>query len=152
MRVMKRTVTDWTREGSASRTCTVHSMRMFDAPIICAASILPGDTALMLVSTRRAKKGTAPTTSGTTVAFQPSELPTTSRVKGMRAMRRIMNGKERTTLTTKPTAWFSAALGFSPDRELDARSSPKGRPNNTVSALAQPTMRRVSRTAGQNFC
>ena len=103
--MMASVVIDWTRAGRASRMRTPQRICLLDAPIICAASILPGSTARRFVSTRRAKKGAERITSGTTVAREPVDLPTMSFVRGISMMMPMMKGSDRTMLTTKETPW-----------------------------------------------
>ena len=105
MRVIARVVIDWTRAGMASRMRTPQRIWRFEAPIIWAASILPGSTAKRFVSTSRAKKGAERMTRGTTVASEPVDLPTIALVTGISIIMPMMKGKERTILTTKDTAW-----------------------------------------------
>ena len=105
MRVIARVVMDWMRAGMASRMRTPQRIWRLEAPIIWAASILPGSTASRFVSTRRAKKGADRMTSGTTVASEPVDLPTIIFVTGISMMMPMMKGRERTMFTTKDTAW-----------------------------------------------
>ena len=103
--MIARVVTDWMREGMASRMRTPQRIWRLEAPIIWAASILPGSTASRFVSTRRAKKGADRMTRGTTAAIEPVERPTIAFVTGISTMMPMMKGRERTIFTTKDTAW-----------------------------------------------
>ena len=49
----------------------------------------------------RATKGTAARVRGTMEAVLPMEVPTSARVRGMRAIRRMMKGKDRSRFTAK---------------------------------------------------
>lgn len=70
------------------------------APIAWVASMMPLSTSRSAVSTRRAKNGVAPTTSGGMAPATPSEVPVISTVSGIITISRMMNGNERRMFTT----------------------------------------------------
>src|SRR5690625_833469 len=92
--------------GSASgiSTCRMICQRL--APIIATASTFPAGISRRFSSNRRAAKGTAAMVRATMAAFGPVERPVIAAVKGISAMIRMKKGKERSTLTTKPTIWL----------------------------------------------
>ncbi len=70
-------------------------------PIAWQASMTPRSTSRSTFSTRRAKKGAVPTTSGGIAPSTPSEVPIRITVTGIITISRIRKGTERSTLTTK---------------------------------------------------
>ena len=65
---------------------------------------------------------------GTIAAVVPMDVPAINRVRGMMATTRIMNGVDRSALTTRPMAWFATTDWKSSPRPLVARKMPRGRP------------------------
>ena len=82
----------------------------------------------------RAMKGVAATVSGTIAAAVPIEVPATSRVNGMMATTRMMNGVERVALTIAPISRLRIGAANSSPRALVARNTPSGSPNSVPSA------------------
>ena len=77
---------------------------------------------------------------GTFAAVVPIEVPATSRVKGMIATTRMMNGVERAAFTIRPSVVFrTGAESNSPRREV-ARKMPKGAPISVPSSVDMATM------------
>ncbi|MNE98174.1 hypothetical protein D3C76_1706370 [compost metagenome] len=74
------------------------------APIDWVASMMPRSTSRKAVSTRRAKNGVAPTTSGGMAPATPSEVPVISTVNGIITISKMMNGSERRMLTTSDSS------------------------------------------------
>jgi len=107
--------------GSASGISTLRMSCSGVAPMARAASIRPLSTSRMAFSTRRAMKGTAAMVSGTMAAVVPIEVPAISRVNGMIATTRMMNGTERVALTTSPSTLFTAGEDSSSPRCDTAR-------------------------------
>ncbi|VGP61951.1 hypothetical protein SB00610_02978 [Klebsiella quasipneumoniae subsp. similipneumoniae] len=68
-------------------------------PIDQLASTRPCSTSRSAVSTSRAKNGAQPATSGGMVPSTPSEVPVSNVVNGIITMSKMMNGRERSTLT-----------------------------------------------------
>ena len=58
-------------EGTLSGSITLQMICSGDAPMLCAISMILGFTSRRLLSTRRATKGNAATTSGTMEATEP---------------------------------------------------------------------------------
>ena len=50
-------------------------------------------------------------------------------------MIRMKNGKERSTLTMKPTTWLTVRTGRDVDPSVSNSATPSGRPSTTVSAM-----------------
>ena len=98
--VMADTALPLSSEGRASGSSTLTMICQVLAPMLWAASTTPLSTSSREDSTRRATKGAAASTSGTTVALLPMVVPTRKRVKGMTAIIRIRKGKERVRFTT----------------------------------------------------
>ncbi len=88
----------------------------------------------------RAMNGVAAMVSGTMAAVVPIEVPAISRVKGMMATTRMMNGVERVAFTTTPSAPFSFGAANSSPLPLVARKMPSGRPSSVPINVATPTM------------
>ncbi|MNT96748.1 hypothetical protein D3C72_2389190 [compost metagenome] len=65
---------------------------------------MPRSTSRKAVSTRRAKNGVAPTTSGGMAPATPSEVPVISTVNGIITISKMMNGSERRMLTTSDSS------------------------------------------------
>ncbi len=103
-----------TTPGSDSGNSTLKTIWLVVAPIACAASIRPRSTSRSAVSTRRAMNGAAAIVSGTTAAAVPIDEPTTSRVNGITATSKMMNGVERTALTITPITRFTAMFCSTP--------------------------------------
>ncbi|MNR57453.1 hypothetical protein D3C85_1782370 [compost metagenome] len=74
------------------------------------ASTRPRSTSRSAVSTRRAKNGVQPTTSGGTAPRTPSEVPVSNVVSGIRTISRMMKGSERSTFTTTDRPRYSVGL------------------------------------------
>ena len=85
-------------------------------------------------------------TSGTMAPGTPSEVPTISRVSGMMATSRMMNGTERTMFTIQPSTVLSGAFGRMPFFAEVMSSTPIGRPITYASSVATAVMMIVSRT------
>ena len=93
-----------------------------------AASTTPASTSDSEVSTRRAMKGAAETTRGTMAPLTPILVPTTSLVKGMMAIIRMMKGRERPTLMIQPRMRLSHLWGQMPWGWVMTSSTPRGSP------------------------
>jgi hypothetical protein len=105
-----------------------------------AASTFPAATSRRLVSTSRARNGTAPIVSGTMAAVDPIVVPTIPRVTGATSTSRMMKGSARPRLTTSPRTRFSGGRGASPPGAVTVSSTPSGTPSSTVTSAATPTM------------
>ncbi|MNL28420.1 hypothetical protein D3C87_1500620 [compost metagenome] len=70
------------------------------APMAWVASMMPRSTSRRAVSTRRAKNGVAPTTSGGIAPATPRDVPVINTVNGIITINRMMNGSERRMFTT----------------------------------------------------
>ena len=110
------------------------------APIESAASISPCGTSRSEVSTCRPMKGTEAMTSGTIAAVVPIAEPTMKRVSGMMATIRMMNGMERTALTTAPTVRFSIGASRISPLPVTCRSTPSGTPMTVEIAMLTMTI------------
>ena len=62
--------------------------------------------------------GAAAIVSGTTAAAVPIDEPTTSRVNGITATSKMMNGVERTALTITPITRFTGRFCSTPSRSV----------------------------------
>ena len=76
----------------------------------------------------RPTNGMAATVSGTMAPGTPSDVPTTTRVNGMMATSRMMNGMERPTLTIQPSTVLRARCGHRPSLAVMTKSTPSGTP------------------------
>ena len=76
----------------------------------------------------RATKGAAATVNGTTAPGTPSDVPTTSRVNGMMATSRMMNGIERPMLMIQPSTVLTPRFGRIPPGAVTANHMPSGKP------------------------
>ncbi len=109
-------------------------------PMDCTASTSPWSTSRTAVSTRRAKKGMAPTASGTMAASTPMVVPVIERVKPISATIRMMNGRERAMFTICPMTLLAARFWSRPPRSVRTSRSPRGSPPTTAMSVDQPTM------------
>src|SRR5450830_1443013 len=114
------------------------------APIPCAASTRPWSTSRSAVSTRRAMNGAEAIVSGTIAAAVPIDVPTKKRVNGITATSKMMNGVERTALTSRPAMRLNAMLGRMPLRSVRCRAMPSGTPKTAPSRPEMPTIISVS--------
>jgi hypothetical protein len=80
------------------------------------------------------------TVSGTIAALVPTELPATKRVNGMIATIRMMNGVERTRLTTEPSTRLKIGNGRIWPGLVTTSSTPSGRPSAVEITAATETM------------
>ncbi len=78
--------------------------------------------------------------SGTIAALVPIDVPVRSRVKGMMATTRMMNGVERAALTISPTMRLIVGAGKSSPLPLVARNMPIGKPISEPIRPAAATM------------
>ena len=86
------------RPGRHSGIMTLVMIWKGVAPMLWAASTTPSSSSRRLVSTRRATKGKAATTSGTMVALVPTVVPTMARVSGKTQIIKIRNGTQDAVL------------------------------------------------------
>src|SRR5450830_1983280 len=114
------------------------------APMACAASTRPWSTSRSAVSTRRAMNGAEAMVSGTIAAAVPMDVPTKKRVNGITATSKMMNGVERTALTSRPATRLNARLGKMPWRSVRCSAMPSGTPNTAPSKPEMPTIISVS--------
>ena len=82
------------------------------APMARAASVRPGSTSRIALSTIRAMKGAAAIVSGTIAALVPIDVPAMRRVNGMMATTRMMNGVERVAFTTESALATIEEMGY----------------------------------------
>ena len=73
-----------------------------------AASMRPLSIWAKAVSICRAKKGTVPKIKGRMAPLVPMAVPTTARVRGMRAPMRMMKGMERNRLITRSNVVYTS--------------------------------------------
>ena len=92
-------------------------------------------------------KAVAAMDSGTTAAAVPMLLPATSRVNGTMATIRMMNGTDRTALTSSDTGRCTRGRAASPPGAVTSSSTASGRPNSTAMVAAAQTMAAVSQKA-----
>ena len=85
-------------------------------------------------------KGTEAMTSGTLAAVVPMADPTMRRVKGMMATIRMINGMERTALTTAPTVRLTIGASRISPLLVTCRSTPSGMPMAVEIAMLRATM------------
>ena len=137
---MTTVVSCWMMLGIASGSSTRRMICTGVAPIESAASTRPYGTSVRLVSTCRPMNGMAAMTSGTIAAVVPIALPTTRRVNGMMATMRMMNGMERTALTTPPTALLSAGASRMPPFFVVCSSTPSGTPRAVAIIIETATI------------
>ena len=135
--------------GRASGSNALKMICRVVAPIAWVASMMPRSTSRSAVSTKRAKNGAAPTTSGGMAPATPSEVPVISTVKGIITISRMMNGSERNTLTTNDSAAYSGAFSNSWRGPQRNSSTPSGRPSRMVNSSEPPSISRVSSVASQ---
>ncbi len=72
----------------------------------------------------RATNGAVATTRGGMTPTTPVEVPTSACVAGMRAMSKMMNGRERPMLTTQPKTALSAGTGRRPPGAVRCKITP----------------------------
>ncbi len=140
MRAMIVVVAPEMSDGSASGTSTLRTTFHVLPPMDCTASTSPPSTSRTDISTRRAKKGTAPTASGTMAASRPMVVPVIQRVKVISATIRMMNGIERAMFTTCPMTLFTTTFCSSPPLSVRTSRTPSGSPPTTAISVDQPTM------------
>ncbi|MNE42601.1 hypothetical protein D3C80_1367340 [compost metagenome] len=141
------TVTAAKMPGSASGSRALSTIWRVLAPIAWVASMMPRSTSRSAVSTRRAKNGVAPTTSGGMAPATPSEVPVTSTVKGIITISRMTKGTERKMFTSSDSTPYSAFCSNICRGPVRNSSTPRGRPSSTVNSSEPPSMLRVSRLA-----
>src|ERR1700712_5273344 len=140
-----------TTPGNDSGNNTLNTIWLVVAPMLCAASIKPRSTSRSAVSTSRATNGAAAIVSGTTAAMVPMDDPTTSRVNGITATSRMINGVERTAFTTPPMTRFTARLRNTPSRSVRYSSTPSGSPKAAPTSPEMPTITSVSQNDWTNI-
>ena len=126
--------------GSASGISTWRITCQRLAPIIRTASIFPAGISRRFSSNRRAAKGTAAMVSAIIAALGPVERPVIAAVRGISAMIRMKNGKERSTLTTKPVTWLRRRTSGEAESSVSNSATPSGRPSSTVSTMVTAVM------------
>ena len=77
----------------------------------------------------------------------PIDVPAISRVNGMMATTRMMNGVDRVALTMTPSIALILGAANSSPFPLVARKIPIGRPNEVATRAATATMNRLSPVA-----
>src|SRR5262245_48979090 len=82
--------------------------------------------------------------SGTIAAHVPSAVPTISRVTGMSATSRMMNGTERKPLMTPPRMRLTQRFSAIPPRFVRTSARPSGRPATSEITPEAAVMRMVS--------
>ena len=139
------------REGIASGIMTLMMVCMGEAPILRDISMILGLSSRRLLSTRRATKGKAATTSGTMEATVPTAVPTTARVKGNSRIIRIRKGTERSRLMMTLMVFISQpGRGARPPFSPTTRMTPSGRPMTTAKNMAAMVTYSVSQKASRN--
>ncbi|MCY1431912.1 hypothetical protein D9M71_478900 [compost metagenome] len=141
------TVTAAMMPGRASGSRAFQMIWRVLAPIAWVASMMPLSTSRRAVSTSRAKNGVAPTTSGGMAPATPSEVPVSSTVRGIITISRMMNGSERSTLTTNDSRAYSARFSNICRGPVRNSSTPSGRPRMTVNSSEPPSIQKVSMLA-----
>ena len=129
-----------TIDGKASGSKTFEIICAGVAPIASAASTKPAGTSFSEVSTCRPINGIDATTSGTIAAVVPIALPTRNLVSGIIATIKIMNGIERTALTTEPINLLSGAFSRICPFSVVWSKIPSGTPTADASAIETATM------------
>src|SRR5450830_555550 len=81
---------------------------------------------------------------GTMAAAVPIDVPTKKRVNGITATSRMMNGVERTALTSRPAMRLNAILGKMPLRSVRCKAIPSGTPSRAPTMPEMPTIISVS--------
>ena len=79
-------------------------------------------------------------TSGTIAAVVPIAEPTMRRVSGMIATIRMMNGMERTALTTAPMLRLTIGASRNSPFAVTCRSTPSGMPMALAMSMLMATM------------
>ena len=131
----------WIREGTLSGIITLQMICMGVAPMLWAASIILPSTSRRLLSTSRATKGKAATTSGTMVAVVPTAVPINSRDRGNTMIIRIRKGMDRSRLMmTFSTCSSQPGKGNTPPFSPTTSSTPNGRPRTSASAVLSTVM------------
>ena len=78
--------------------------------------------------------------SGTMAAVVPMAVPTRSRVSGMMATIRMMNGMERMALTMAPSVLLNARASRMPPLPVVESSTPSGTPMAVAMTIETATM------------
>jgi hypothetical protein len=112
-------------------------------PIATAASIVPFGTSRKDCSTSRAKKGMAAIDRGMEAASGLTDVPNIVLVNGIRAMSKMMNGKERTVLIIAFNMLFKIVCSSNCSFEVKNVMKPMGRPNKIAANIAIPTIKNV---------
>ena len=110
------------------------------APMLCAASITPWSISSSEDSMTRAMNGAAEIVSGTIAAVVPMEEPTSTRVSGMMATIKIINGVERVALTITPSTELTAAFGRMWLARVTVKIIPSGMPMRLASSVEATTI------------
>ena len=124
------------RPGRHSGIMTLVMIWKGGAPMLWAASTTPSSSSRRLVSTRRATKGKAATTSGTMVALVPTVVPTMARVSGKTQIIRMRKGTLRRMLMTMFRMCISQpGRGSTPSLSPATSRTPSGRPSTRENAV-----------------
>src|SRR5882757_6308910 len=86
-------------------------------------------------------------------AHVPIEVPTISRVSGISATSKMMNGTERKPLMTAPSARLTHRLSAMPPRSVDIKASPSGKPKTSEirpEAAVISTVSQIDRSRSSN--
>jgi hypothetical protein len=118
-------------DGIASTSITLKIICILDAPKDFAASINAGSTSFRLLSKILPIKGTQATVKGTIAATSPIEEPTTNLVKGIIAIIKIINGKERITFTKISSTLLRTGQGHNPSLGVMTNTTPTKNPKKT---------------------
>ena len=110
---MSTTAAPRTIDGSASGRSAESTILGTLAPHASTASTVARGTSASDCSTMRAMKGAVASTSGGMMPARPDPVPMICRVSGMMNTMSTMNGNERRTLTTQPSAALSTGRGRS---------------------------------------
>ena len=116
-------------DGVASGMKTFQMSCHVLAPMDWAASMTPLSTSRRDCSIRRATKGAAATTRGTTVALLPMVVPTSQRVKGMMAIIRMRKGNDRVRFTMTSSTRKMTGCGRMPSALVMTRMTAMIIPN-----------------------
>ena len=135
------TVVSWaTMLGMASGKSTRRMICRGVAPMESAASTMPSGTSFNEVSTCRPINGIEARTSGTMAAVVPMDVPTMTRVNGMIATIKMMNGMERIALTTPAAARFRGMHSKICPLPVVKSRTPSGMPMALATSMETMTM------------
>ncbi|MNP32528.1 hypothetical protein D3C76_1257140 [compost metagenome] len=138
-----------TMEGMDSLTITWKVICQSDAPKDLAASMRLGFTSLKQPSSNLAIRGEPTMVMEKIAAVVPIVVPTTSLVRGMMVIMRIMKGTDRSTLIMALITSYISRLGRSPFTSVVIRTSASTKPRRVQVTTVPPSIISVSFNPGR---